>query len=129
VARALRLWGPVAATMAGIFFVSSLHRAPLPPEVSDKSAHTLGYIVLGVTVVRALAGGLPARVTAAVALGAVAITVAYGATDEWHQSFVAGRSSDIADLYADALGAVIAAAGCWACGILFSRPVLPGRSS
>lgn len=127
--RTLRLWGPVAGAMAGIFFVSSLHQAPLPPGVSDKSAHAAGYIVLGVTVVRALAGGLPARITAAVALGAIAITTAYGASDEWHQSFVPGRSSDVADLYADAVGAVIAAALCWACGILFSRPAVSGRSS
>jgi hypothetical protein len=44
----------------------------------------------------------------AVAL-AVAIAVAYGALDEWHQSFVAGRTGDVRDVGRDAIGAVIVA--------------------
>lgn len=32
----------------------------------------------------------------------------YGGTDEWHQSFVEGRFSDVADWLADTLGAMIA---------------------
>jgi VanZ family protein len=116
------LWGPVVLVMAAIFFVSSLHEAPLPQGVSDKSGHGLGYTVLGITVVRALAGGLPRRITPSIALLAIAITVGYGITDEWHQTFVAGRSADLADIYADAAGALGATAVCWAWGILFSRP-------
>jgi VanZ family protein len=122
VPRFLRLWGPVIIAMAVIFYVSSLHEAPLPPGLSDKSGHSFGYFMLGVTVVRAFAGGLPRRITAGIALMAIAVTVAYGITDEIHQSFVAGRSADAADLYADAAGAIAAAAACWAWGILFSRP-------
>ena len=107
--------------MALIFFLSSLHDAPLPPGMSDKSGHGLGYIGLSVLIVRAMTGGLPRPVSLRVAVAAVALTVAYGASDEFHQRFVAGRSSDVADLGADAAGAGIGAAACWACGIISMR--------
>ncbi len=35
----------------------------------------------------------------------------YGATDEWHQSFVIGRTSDILDWLADTLGAGLGMSG------------------
>jgi VanZ family protein len=114
--------------MAVIFYVSSLHEAPLPEGMSDKSGHSLGYIGLGLLVTRALVGGLPARVSWRVALAAIAITTAYGATDEWHQMFVAGRTSDLLDLYADATGATIATAACWLWGILTVRSRSRGAS-
>ncbi len=108
--------------MALIFFVSSFNEAPLPGEVSDKSGHLLGYAVLGLTAVRAVAGGLPRRVTMRIAAIALAITVGYGMSDEFHQLFVPGRSAEIADLVADAAGAVLATIACWAWGIISTRP-------
>jgi hypothetical protein len=36
------------------------------------------------------------------------IVSAYGATDEWHQSFVPGRAMDVQDWIADTIGAAIA---------------------
>ena len=113
--------------MAAIFYVSSMHEAPLPDDVSDKSGHVLGYTALGVTVVRAVAGGLPRRITMRSAAVAMAITVAYGATDELHQAFVAGRTAEIADLYADAGGAILATVACWAWGIISPRREPPSR--
>lgn len=90
----------------------------MPDDVDDKTAHTLAYFVLGVTVVRAVAGGLPARIGMRVALVALAITIGYGASDEYYQLFVAERTGDLLDLRADAFGALIATAACWAWGIL-----------
>lgn len=116
-------------TMAVIFCLSSLPDAPLPPGMSDKSGHGLGYMGLGLTVVRAVAGGLPHPITMRIALTAIAITVGYGVSDEWHQSFVTGRSAEVADVYADAAGAAAAAAACWAWGILTLRPVSSRRAS
>ena len=107
--------------MALIFYVSSLHEAPLPQGVSDKSAHWLGYTGFSVTIVRALAGGLPRRISVRTAVVAIVIAVAYGASDEFHQTFVAGRSAELADLAADGLGAVAGAAACWAWGIISTR--------
>lgn len=115
--------------MAVIFYVSSLTEAPLPEGMSDKAGHGLGYASLGLTVVRAVAGGLPRPITVRIALVAIAICIGYGASDEWHQSFVPGRTAEIADLFADATGASVAAAVCWAWGILCSRPASSRRSS
>jgi VanZ family protein len=48
------------------------------------------------------------------AFGAIFVTVAYGASDEWHQAFVPGRHADLADLVADAAGAILAMLLAWA---------------
>ena len=87
------LWAPVVAYMALIFYISSLHQGPLPQGVSDKVGHSLGYVGLGLLVTRAVAGGFPRRVTWRQALIATAVTAAYGATDEFHQRLVSGRSA------------------------------------
>jgi VanZ family protein len=116
------LWAPLIAYMAVIFYLSSLPEVPLPGDVGDKQMHSLGYAFLGLLAVRAVAGGLPARVTPRVALLAMLITVGYGATDELHQSFVPGRSAEIYDLFADAVGGALALSACWAWGIISLRP-------
>lgn len=120
-ARALSLWAPVVAYMALIFFISAQPQPPLPSAISDKHGHSLGYMGLAVTTARALAGGLSSGASLGAAAGAWAIASAYAATDEWHQSFVPGRSADVNDWYADAIGALIGAGGCWAWGIIRSR--------
>ena len=104
--------------MAAIFYLSSLHDPPLPGGVSDKAGHLLGYVVLGVLVTRGVGGGLPVRISAAVASLSVLITTAYGLSDELHQMFVPGRSADIYDVAADAAGAAIAVGACALWGIL-----------
>ena len=115
------MWGPAVAYMALIFYQSSLAVAPLPSAISDKVAHFLGYGLLGALLVRATAGGFPRPVTRTAALVSIAIAVLYAASDEFHQRFVPGRTADLDDLGADALGAVAAAIIGWACGILWPR--------
>ena len=119
--RALALWGPVAAYMAVIFMLSAQPQPPLPPQISATQGHSLGYMGLAVTVGRALAGGLAAGISFPTAVAAWAIASGYGATDEWHQSFVPGRSADVRDWIADATGALLGAGACWAWGIIRSR--------
>ena len=119
--RALSLWAPVLVYMALIFFLSSLPKAPLPPHVSDKSGHLSAYVLLGVLTFRAVAGGLPARLTWPGALAVLIIAAGHGALDEFHQSFVPGRQSDIADWYADSAGACLGLIACWAWGIIRVR--------
>ena len=82
---------------------------PLPASITDKQGHSLGYFGLGITVSRALAGGLGMPLSITQALGAVALTTAYGASDEWHQIFVPGRDSNVLDWVADTIGAAIGA--------------------
>lgn len=95
--------------MAIIFIASSIpNLGPLPGGVSDKSGHSIGYAILGALVLRALSGARWARVTWKTAFLAIAIATLYGVSDEWHQSFVPGRSPEVLDVVADMTGATIA---------------------
>jgi hypothetical protein len=100
------LWGPVALQMVLIFVASSIpDLGGLPGGMSDKYGHGIGYGILGAVLVRALAGGRLNGVTWGRAGLAVVLATLYGVTDEFHQSFVAGRSPDRFDVLADCLGA------------------------
>ena len=121
-ARAAWLWGPAVLVMGAIYFASSLSDVTtLPGDVSDKTAHFFGYAVLAVTVLRATARGHLAGVTARTALLAWGVCVAYGASDEFHQRFVPGRTPALDDLAADALGAATAILVLWCVAILWRK--------
>ncbi len=120
----LQLWLPVLVYMAAIYYVSSLPDAPLPSGMSDKSGHLLAYSGLGIVVARAFAGGLGRRMGLGLAALAVVVTVAYGVSDEWHQAFVPGRTSDVYDVLADATGAIVGAAVCWMLGLIPPRRII-----
>jgi VanZ family protein len=101
--------------MGLIFAASSIpDLTSLPGNVSDKTGHNIGYALLAALLVRALARGQRSKVTARCALFAAVLATAYGVTDEFHQSFVPGRSPDVQDVLADAEGAAAASLGAWA---------------
>jgi VanZ family protein len=105
------LWGPVILQMAIIFVASSLSDPGLlPGGVSDKGGHLIGYVILSVLLLRALSGGRVAGVTWRAATLAILGSTLYGVSDEFHQSFVPGRTPDIFDVMADATGATIGSA-------------------
>lgn len=95
--------------MALIFVLSSIRlslpKIPLIP--SDKVAHLLVYGVLGFLLGRA-AGRSWGWSWKRAAFFAVVVSSAYGASDEWHQSFVPGRSVEAADWATDTIGAALA---------------------
>lgn len=104
--RLLFLWLPVLVQMTLIFIASSIPDVPpLPGGMTDKQGHSLGYAILGVLLLRALAGGHMRGVTWRTALGTVLLATLYGVSDEFHQSFVPNRTSDVYDVLADATGA------------------------
>lgn len=110
------LWLPVAVYMAVIFYFSSL--SSLPGGVSgipDTVLHSVAYAGLALVTLRAVAGGRWLRVTLTTLALAWTITTAYGATDEWHQMYTPGRTSELRDLRNDSAGAVVALvlAGAW----------------
>lgn len=87
-----------------IFYASSRSRIAAPPVANvDKYGHFLVYGLLATLLCRCGAGW---RAAGAALLAASA----FGASDEWHQSFVPGRSSDVRDWVADTLGAALAVA-------------------
>jgi VanZ family protein len=103
----------LAVAWAGAIYWASSRPNPFPflPQglfSHDKLLHAGAYAVLGALVAIALASR-HLRVGRAVALAAL-LAACYGATDEWHQSFVPSRQPDAADLVADAVGGLAGAA-------------------
>lgn len=95
----LRGWGPALLCAALIFLASSRPTIPVPLERgTDKLAHFVAYSVFGFALGHArFHSGIP--FAAAAVIGAL-----YGLSDELHQSFVPGRSAELGDWVADALG-------------------------
>ena len=115
-------WLPAAAWAATIFVLSSQSWLPGPPGgLTDKHGHALMFGILALACLFGLTGGTWRRVTWRMATLAALLAVAYGVSDEWHQSFVPGRIADSADVAADAVGAVVAVGLGWAWAILQRR--------
>ena len=115
------VWGPVVVLMILIFLVSDISEPPQTPGLSEANAHGIVYAVLGALILRGVAGGRWGRVTIRRAIGAVALTAAYGITDEWHQSFVPARMAELQDIIADTVGAGIGVMIVWAWSIVVHR--------
>ncbi len=114
--RRLAPWIPAVAYAAVIFWLSSeSHPLPfLPPAIFgfDKLLHAGEYAVLAVLLFPALrTSGLSPRHALVLSF---ALASLYGASDEWHQSFVPERSADPWDWASDAGGAATGAALAWA---------------
>jgi len=114
-----------AVLYAGLIYALSAQADPLPmlpPEIlmHDKILHGLAYAGLGALLVPGLraAGFSPGGAL----LVAVALAGLYGATDEFHQSFVPGRTADVLDWAADTLGAAIGASAATAATLALRRP-------
>jgi hypothetical protein len=101
-------WFPVALWALLIYVLSDqphLHATTGIVElVLRKSAHVVVYAVLTLLLVRALASSGVRRTT----LPAAALAVAYAASDEYHQTFVAGRQGTPRDVAIDAVGVALA---------------------
>jgi VanZ family protein len=117
---------PAVAWAGFIFWLSS--SSDLPPgifvfEGIDKLFHAAAYGVLGLLAMLALppAVGRWRRIVLA-----VLIASGYGATDELHQRYVRGRSSDPLDWLADTVGAGVAVGGLAA--VQQRRGAAPGRT-
>ena len=104
--RALSRFGPPIVLMGVIFFFSAQPDLGTGLGVWDtilrKAAHMAEYGLLWFLWYRALELRNP--------LPAVAITLAYAASDEIHQSFVEGRHGTPVDVLIDAVGVGIAVA-------------------
>ena len=68
-----------------------------------KTAHFTAYMILGILLIHALAEAKDLRKK--LYLQALVIAVLYAITDEFHQSFISGRSGEIKDVLIDSSGA------------------------
>jgi VanZ family protein len=91
------------ALLAALIVVASSRSQVATPAIAhiDKVAHFGVYAMLATMTVRLGRGGRAAA-------GALLAVSFFGFTDEWHQSFVPGRSSDVWDWVADTSGAAVA---------------------
>ncbi len=107
--------------MAMLFGFSSLSTLPSPPaQFSFYDVHIAAYAGLGALTARAMGKGLRG-VTGRSVVAAIAISSLYGISDEYHQLFVPGRSFDVLDMLADAIGSVVGASAVGAWGIIRRR--------
>ena len=104
------LWGPALAQMALIFTASAVPGDQLPGNLWDKLVHLVVYAALGICFLLPLAGGRLAGVTLWKAAWAGVLSMAYGVSDEWHQSFTPGRTPEAMDVVADTAGAALGVA-------------------
>ena len=99
--RLLTVWLPVLIWAAVIFTLSSIPSRSTGLGTWDtilrKGAHLTEYAILGGLLYRALG-----REPLALALG-----IAYAATDELHQYFVRGRHASPVDVAIDAVGVAV----------------------
>ena len=127
-ARARLAWLPALAWAGVIFMLSSQPVLPSPPGVNDKLAHAVAYGVLAAGCLLGATAGYWQRVTRGTVGLALLLAVVYGASDEFHQIFVPGRTPDLADLLADTIGASIVLGALWLSAILLRRHLTASRS-
>jgi len=109
-------WSPSILVMAAIFLFS--HRTGddlnsllpffqkwVPWMEGFDWGHFIAYFVLSLTYLWALSGPRPGP---GVMISVLLLCLVYGATDEYHQTFVEGRMADWKDLRNDGIGAAAA---------------------
>jgi len=130
--RFAKHWLPVVLWMAVIFsmstgeftaqntsrFIEPIIRFLLPwasPHAVDiihglirKCGHLTEYFILGWLLFRAFRGGSKERHAWWWAVSALLVLVFYAASDEFHQSFVPGRTASPIDVGIDTVGGIIA---------------------
>ena len=108
-------WLPAVAWAGCIFYLSSLPQRDIPRMLfpqQDKVMHLGLYAFLGFFLAHGmrlrrianLSGDIWKQIALALVIGAI-----YGLSDEFHQSFVEGRSSSMIDFLFDAIGTVLGA--------------------
>ncbi|MDD1614502.1 MAG: VanZ family protein [Methylococcaceae bacterium] len=74
-------------------------------DYQDKLYHAGAYFIMGLLAWRSFKHVVSSSIILAIL--SIAFCSLYGLSDEWHQSFVVGRESDIADWVADTSGSIL----------------------
>lgn len=103
-------WGPVVLLALIMFVLSSMSidikKDPFP--LFDKLVHLSMYAFFAGLLFRALSSTFGNLSFIWLAILTVVLTIFYGLSDEFHQSFTPGRTPDIKDVVADGVGAMLA---------------------
>ncbi len=92
-----------------IYGLSDQASLPAPEwfEHQDKLHHGSAYFIMGLLAWRSLRHVIHQPLL--LVLCCISFGSLYGVSDEWHQSFVVGRQSDVIDWLADTIGVSLAA--------------------
>ena len=106
--RILR-WLPAVTMMILIFIASGTPGDEVPTFegidfIIKKGGHMIGYAMLAIACYLAAYGANRNRVRSSVLSLCLAVT--YAASDEYHQSFIPGRSATVMDVGIDSAGAI-----------------------
>lgn len=110
----LRIWLPVLLWMLFIFILSSVpgkNIPNLPIPNFHKVVHFFEYSILGGLWVRAFFIRRSGVSCFKFSILAWVLTAVFALSDEWHQTFIPGRSGKLDDVFFDMI--------CATCGILF----------
>lgn len=113
--RFIKYWLPIIIWMGVIFLFSNRPSITtvdffLGDFLLKKSAHLIEYAILGILMFRALLDIKIERKKALII--SIIFASIYGMTDEFHQLFIAGRTSTIRDVIIDTIGATIGVSIC-----------------
>lgn len=101
-------WLPTLAWMGVIFYLSGRTGSELQtffPFIKDfNPGHLIAYFILGGLIYSSLARSTASR---HLVFWSIFLSIIYGLSDEYHQSFVPGRSPELRDLLNDTAGAVL----------------------
>jgi len=119
--RRARLSAIAVVVTMGLIFALSSRRPPgmiTGLGIPDGWLHLFEYAWLGFLLSDLAATGAGGRRWLALVLLPALVGTLYGASDEWHQAFVPGRDSSLADLGMDALGSSLGATIRWGLVVL-----------
>ena len=114
--------GWTAATiswMVFIFYISSLTGSEVTQQIDAKPAPWIGHIVLFGTLAAFLylaIRGWNIEITLHWVIAIVIFSSLFGISDEYHQSFVAGRHATVTDALIDSIGSTVTAISMWIFG-------------
>ena len=109
----VRWWLPVIAWMIVIFIGSSIGNIPrvggkTTDGLAHRVAHVIEFAVLGALTLRAMSRGQ--RIAQRELIFTLIVVALYGASDEFHQRFTPGRSSEGLSVLFDVAGGAL---GVW----------------
>ncbi len=105
----IRYWAPVIFWMGFIFYMSGQKGEDIPSvfPFQDVIFHFCVYSALGWLFARALSFQTPSLSFVKIICVSAVFGLLYGFTDEFHQSFVSGRTASGSDVAIDFIGSFI----------------------